>query len=302
MRVVAVINEGAGTVLRLQGMDAAGLRRMFAEAGVEAEVEIVPGERVPEVARAAVAAGADAVLAGGGDGTVRAVAGVLVGGDVPLGVLPLGTLNHFAKDLEIPTDLGEAVRLVSSAVVRRLDVGEVNGEVFVNNSVLGFYPPLVRMRDWQRRSQSRGKPRGKWVATVLSLLRMLPNLPSVHVHVLADGVETVHDTRFAFIGNNEYEMSLFSYGARRRFDSGNLYLYIARPQTRLGLLGMTLLGFVRDVTRTSLFEQWTLPEFTIETDKAALPVYLDGEVTLMQPPLHYRTRNRALPVLLPPRD
>ena len=296
MRVTAIINEGAGTVLRGQGVDAAALRRMFAEAGVEAEIEIVPGERVPAAARAAVDSGAEAVLAGGGDGTIRAVAGVLAGGDVPLGVLPLGTLNHFAKDLGIPTDLGEAVRLVGSAVVRRLDVGEVNGEIFVNNSILGFYPPLVRMRDWQRRTLSRGK----WVATVLGLVRMLPRLPSVHVHVVADGVETVHDTRFAFVGNNEYEMSLFSYGARHRFDSGNLYLYIARPQTRLGLLGLTLLGLLRDVTRTSHFEQWTLPAFTIDTDKAALPVYLDGEVTLMQPPLAYRTHERALPVLLPP--
>ncbi|HYG65596.1 MAG TPA: diacylglycerol kinase family protein [Thermoanaerobaculia bacterium] len=295
MRVVAVINRGAGTVLRQQGVDPAELRRMFAEAGVEAEIELVAGEEITAAARAAVSGGAEAVLAGGGDGTIRAVAGALAGGTVPLGVLPLGTRNHFARDLGIPIDLPGAVGVVASGQVRRLDLGEVNGEVFVNNSILGFYPPLVRVRDWQRRNLSRGKG----LATAIALLRVLPRLPALRVRVKADGHEAVHETRFVFVGNNEYQMSLFSYGARQRFDSGSLYLYVARPRGRLGLVGLALLGLVRDVIRTPHFDQWMLPEFTIETRQRALPVYLDGEVTLMRPPLHYRTRERALSVILP---
>ncbi|HSF40787.1 MAG TPA: hypothetical protein VLT87_13415 [Thermoanaerobaculia bacterium] len=101
------------------------------------------------------------------------------------------------------------------------------------------------------------------------------------------------------IGNNEYEMNAFTYGARSRFDSGDLYLYIAKSRSRLGLVGLALLGLVRDVKRTQSFDRWCLPEFTIDVHKRALPVYVDGEVTLLSPPLRYRVRPRSLPVILP---
>jgi diacylglycerol kinase family enzyme len=102
-----------------------------------------------------------------------------------------------------------------------------------------------------------------------------------------------------FVGNNEYELNAFTYGARSRFDSGFLYLYVDKSRSRLGLLGVALLGLVRDVKRTDRFDRWQLPEFTIETRTKAVPVYLDGEVTVMNPPLRYRTRPLALRVLLP---
>lgn len=295
MRVAIIVNSGAGTVRR-EEIDEGALRDLSREAGLDAEVHLVPGERIVETARRALQAGAEALVAGGGDGTIRAVASVLAGGDRPLGVLPVGTMNHFARDLGIPLDLAEALRLVATGSVRRLDLGEVNGEIFINNSSLGFYPPIVRVRDRERRERERGK----WTATVVAALKVLPRHRSLRVRVEADGHSAVHDTWFVFIGNNEYEMSLFSYGARSRLDSGYLYLYIAKPRSRLGLVGLALLGIVRDVTTTDSFDCFQLPELTIETDRKTLPVYLDGEVTLLRPPLHYRTRVRDLPVILPP--
>ena len=295
MRTALIVNSGSGTV-RKEQVDEAFLRELARQAGLEAEVHLVPGERITETAQRALESGVEALVAGGGDGTIRAVAAVLAGGDRPLGVLPVGTMNHFARDLGIPLDLAEALRLVATGTVRRLDLGEVNGEVFVNNSSLGFYPPLVRVRDRERRERERGK----WTATVVAALKVLPRLPSLRVEVEMEGRTVVHDTWFVFIGNNEYEMSLFSYGARSRLDSGDLYMYIAKPRSRLGLVGLALLGIVRDVTATDSFDCFRLPELTIRTDKKILPVYLDGEVTLLQPPLRYRTRVRDLPVILPP--
>jgi diacylglycerol kinase family enzyme len=293
-RIAAIINLEAGSV-RASELEAESVRRLFQEAGIEADVHLVPGDRIEATARASLAAGVDALAAGGGDGTIRSVAGVLAGGDVPLGVLPVGTLNHFARDLGIPVDLPGAVRLIAEGVPRALDVGEVNGEIFINNSMLGFYPPVVEVRDQERRE----KDRNKWLATVSATFKVLPRHRLLHVRVTADGLSTDHQTRFLFVGNNEYEMSAFTYGARRRFDSGDLYLYIAKSRTRLGLIGLGLLGLFRDLAWTDRFDRFCLPEFSIETRKETVRVYLDGEVVRLKPPLHYRNRAHALRVIVP---
>src|SRR2546423_8205012 len=125
-----------------------------------------------ELARAALAEGCDTVIAGGGDGTVSSVAGVLAGTRVILGVLPLGTLNHFAKDLGIPTDLGEALGVVLKGNTVQGDVGEGNGRVFINNSSLGLYPGIVKEREeTQRRGVS------KWPAFAWAAAKILGGYP-----------------------------------------------------------------------------------------------------------------------------
>jgi diacylglycerol kinase family enzyme len=294
MRVAAIINSEAGSV-QGAGLDAESLSAMFRQAGYEPDVRFVPGEKAVAAAQEALAAGAEVVAAGGGDGTIRSIASVLVGGAVPLGVLPLGTLNHFARDLGIPGELQAAVDLLGSGSMRALDVGEVNGEIFVNNSVLGFYPPTVKVRDHVRRVRDRGK----WIATAIALARVAPRMPTLHVRVTAEGRTIVRDTRFVFIGNNEYELNLFTYSARSRLESGFLHLYVAKAKSRIGLFGLALLGLVRDIKRMKGFDCLSVPDLTIETDRKSLPVYLDGEVVTLPTPLVYRTRERALRVVLP---
>lgn len=294
MRVAVIVNSGAGSV-RDGRLDPATVENLFREAGIEAEIRFVPGDRIDETAREAISSGAEAVVAGGGDGTIRAVAARLVGGPVPLGVLPVGTLNHFARDLGIPLDLPEAVRLIAEGTIRTLDVGEVNGEIFVNNSVLGFYPPVVKVRDREREE----KRRGKWLATASALVKVLPRHPLLRVRIRAEGLDVARSTHFVFVGNNEYEMNAFTYGARSRLDSGKLYLYVVRSRGRLELLWLVLLGLFRDLKRTDRVECWSMPDLTIEVRKRSIPVYLDGEVMVLETPLRYRTRVRDLRVILP---
>ena len=297
MRVSAIVNSGAGSG-RAGEIDAEELRGLFRDAGIEADVRLVPGDQVDETAAEAVRSGVDAVVAGGGDGTIRAVAARLAGGPIPLGVLPVGTLNHFARDLGIPLELPEAVRLIKEGTVRKLDVGEVNGEIFVNNSVLGFYPPVVKVRDREREE----KQRGKWTATLSALVKVLPRHPLLRLRIRIAGRELERKTLFVFIGNNEYEMSAFSYGARSRFDSGNLYLYVAHNKGRLDLLWLLLLSLFRDVKGTGRIDCQAAPELTIEMPQRSLPVYLDGEVKVLETPLRYRNRVRDLGVILPGAD
>src|SRR5271166_1000269 len=126
----------------------AHLTRMSEEFGVPARIVVTrSGGELASLAARAARANSQAVVAGGGDGTVNAVAGALVATDTALGVLPMGTLNHFAKDLGIPLDLEAAARNVFIGDIAKVDVGEVNGRVFVNNSGIGLYPRIVRERE-----------------------------------------------------------------------------------------------------------------------------------------------------------
>jgi diacylglycerol kinase family enzyme len=297
MKLTVLVNRAAGTVVSGK-ITEEGLREAFRQAGAEATIEMIPGEEMAERARAAVRSGVDGIVAGGGDGTVRCVAGVVVGTGIALGVLPLGTLNHFARDLGLPEDIPEAVRALAGGEIRALDLGEVNGEVFVNTSVLGFYPTVVQDRDRQRKHAGRNK----WLAAALALFRVLPRVPALHLSLTFEGKKIERKTRFVLVGNNEYSMSVFTPGTRNLFDSGNLYLYIANCPGRLCLFGLALLALVSSATRSDRFDSWCLPELTIDVHrkrKKKVPVFLDGEVLLLEPPLRYRVRARELKVLVP---
>ena len=269
---------------------------LFLAAGSEALiVELQRGQDPAEVARAA-SARTSIVVAAGGDGTVSRVAAGLVGTPAVLGVLPLGTLNHFAKDLRIPLDLEKAVATIAAPRVGRVDVGLVNDRVFLNNSSIGIYPSIIEAREELRRLGHR-----KWPAFALATYRVLRRYPGVFVRIEADGRQSVWRTPFVFVGNNEYELDGIRLGGRARLDGGQLFTYLA-PRVRTRelpmLLARALLGRVR---QSGAFEIVSAPEVWIDTPNARqVRVALDGEITTMTTPLHYRTCPGALKVLLPP--
>ena len=193
MRVAVVGNRAAGGG---DGDDVIGtVERALREAGCD--VAVYAGDDLAEDARSA-AADADAVAAVGGDGTVNAVAAALAGRSVPLLVVPAGTLNHFARDLGLPLDPVEAALLVRDGEPRAVDVAEVNGRVFVNNSSIGAYPLAVVLRE---RLQDEG-PGGKWTAMARAALRTFRRFPTLRVRVAADDGEIDLETPFVFVGNN----------------------------------------------------------------------------------------------------
>ena len=234
------------------------------------------------------------VAAGGGDGTVSAVAAALVDSGVPLGVLPMGTLNHFAKDLGIPLDLEGAVRTLFTGRQVRIDVGEVNGRVFLNNSSVGLYPQIVRGRE---REQEHG--RSKWVAFAHATAHVLRRGLTLHVGVEDDcGDDSVIDTPFLFVGNNPYEITGLAIGKRARLDCGTLWLCAAPSAGRAKLLGLAL-GALLGWGNTAGLTRRDVTEAVIRSRRRHLHVATDGEVSLMETPLHYRIRPRALRVMVP---
>ena len=301
MRVVVLVNENAG------GMDgnlSGGMREAilseFAKHGIDAEVTMVPGGDLAPAARLAVERAkrneADAIVAGGGDGTIATVASSLVGTDIPLAILPLGTLNHFARDLGIPFDLASAVDVIASRNDRAIDVGEVNGRIFLNNSSIGVYPFMVLERDRRRRHGRLGK----WPAMIWAAFRVIRLFPVRRFHVDAPGHSETCRTPCLFVGNNQYRLDLLGLGQRERLNGGELWLYIARQRTRLSLLWFTfraLLGLTQPQRDLMCF---AAESATISSRRKALSVATDGEVEWMHPPLHYRTRAGALRVFAAP--
>ena len=167
-----ILNARAGT--GHEGDDRRALEEALAAHGLQATVHAVAaGGDIVAAAKAALDAGAEVVVAAGGDGTVSAVASCIHGSNATLGVLPMGTLNHFARDLGIPTKLEEAVEVLARGVRVGVDLGEVNGRIFVNNASLGVYPDMVRDRIRQQRRLGRGK----WWAMVWAALATLRRSP-----------------------------------------------------------------------------------------------------------------------------
>ncbi|HUN76792.1 MAG TPA: diacylglycerol kinase family protein [Steroidobacteraceae bacterium] len=273
------------------------IARISSELGTQSRVIMTrTGDELVPLARRALGEKNSRVAAGGGDGTVNAVAGALVGTDVALGVLPMGTLNHFAKDAGIPLQLEDAVRNFFTGRVINVDVGEVNGRVFVNNSGIGFYPHFVRVREEQ---QHRG--RSKWLAFVRAAASVLRRYTRLRIKLhISEAEALARIVPFLFVGNNRYEVSGIEIGRRISLNSGRLWVCMPPRTGRLNLIRMAFRTLMR---RTSEHELNAIEaeEFWVEPATPWVNVSRDGEVSLMSAPLHYRVRPGALRVVVPAR-
>ena len=271
------------------------LIKLFAEHGIEIQLKVAQnGEELLSFAKNAAEGEASTVIAGGGDGTISAVAGAIAGTDKHLGVLPLGTLNHFAKDLNIPSDLEGAIAVIASRHTVEIDVAEVNERIFINNSSLGLYPEMVRGRERRQRLGF-----GKWHSLARSALTVFRRYPLLATRLKADNKEIVTRTPFIFIGNNEYEIESFNIGAREHLDRGHLSVYMTRRMGRLALLRIALKGVFGGLSQEKDFLSVMTDEINVDTHRRRVRVALDGEVVMMATPLRYRIRPGALRVIVP---
>ena len=293
--LTCILNDKAGSNSAAEAR--ALITQAAAERGWEARVLISSGGADLNLLAVQARTAGGLLVGGGGDGTIAAVAAALVGTDTALGVLPMGTLNHFAKDLGIPLELEKAVQSLFTGKVARVDVGEVNGRIFLNNSSIGFYPRIVLVRE---REQRLG--RGKWVAFVQAVARIVRQSRTLHVKLDEDhGHRTSYDTPFLFIGNNRYAMAGLEIGTRAILNGGKLWVCAAPYAGRLTLIALALealVGRVRDADLAAFETEQT----DVHTHRDHVQVATDGEVNVMRTPLHYRSRPGALRVVVPSAD
>jgi diacylglycerol kinase family enzyme len=254
------------------------------------------GENVQALARSAIAEGATVVVAGGGDGTVNAIASVVVGTDIVLGVLPLGTLNHFAKNLGLPAEIDGALRILAAGKTRAVDVGAVNNRIFVNNSGLGLYPDVVHSREQRHKRGAIG-----WTAAFAASVKALFRYRVLGIRVFVNGEQLLRHTPSVFIGNNEYTIQGFLEPTRTRLDAGVLCLYIPHPRSRLKFIWFAVRALFGKSRPDSDFDMTLTDALTIESRHHHLRVSLDGEVTSMTTPLKYSSRHNVLRVIVPDR-
>jgi len=293
VKIEVIVNSSSGSGHE-EGIEKT-LAEAFKAAGVNARISMARnGSEVITLAQQAARGDADVIVAGGGDGTVSSVAAAVIDTNKSLGVLPFGTMNHFAKDLRIPLDLAGAVETIAAGHQTEVDVGEVNGHVFINNSSLGLYPIIIHKRQKQQRLGW-----GKWPAYIWAAFAVLRRYPFLSVRVAVDSAELNSHTPFVFIGNNKYEMETLNIGGRAHLDKGELSLYMTNRTGRLGLVRLALRALLRGLHQEKDFVALCTKEIWIETRHKHVRVALDGEVTRIVPPLNYRAHPKALRVLTP---
>jgi YegS/Rv2252/BmrU family lipid kinase len=287
MEAAVILNRNKGD----RGEVAAALSAV----GVAGTVEAVEGDAIRDRAEAAVKGGAKLVVVGGGDGSVSSAAQALAGTGAALGILPLGTLNHLARDLGIPSDLQQSARVIAAGKARSIDVAEVNGRTFVNNSAIGLYPLMVIDREAQQDRLGRSKRLAMLVASLRTLMRFHHQRLTLSI----DGGEARVDTPLLFVGNNDYRLAFPAAGQRDKLDDGELCVMVMRKKGVPGFLAAVvraLLGIPRpdDMVRIDGVKQ-----LKVNSARSTITLALDGETLAMKPPLEFSIRAGALKVIAP---
>jgi diacylglycerol kinase family enzyme len=244
------------------------LEREAGSRGVRCHV-LAKGEDPGELA---AEADADALGMAGGDGSLAAVAAVALERDLPFVCIPFGTRNHFARDLGLDRDDPIGALDAFGGIERRIDTGRVNDRLFLNNVSLGVYAGLVHRREHHRR-------RGEALARARALWRIAGERHRLHARIDGEPVAA----RILFVGNNAYDVDLFTLGERTSLDEGVLHLYAAD-----GWLPRT-------------WVERSAPTFRVELDGRRVRAAADGEPLELEPPLRFESLAGALRVLVPAR-
>lgn len=284
-----LINRAGGMAAGLGDSLASTVAQAFAGAGQDIALELVDGAEMAEAVQRHL--GAPRIVVGGGDGTLGCAAAVLANSASALAILPLGTRNHLARQLDIPLDLGAAAEVAASGQRRRIDLGAAGDRVFVNNASFGIYTRFVRQRDRQ--------PGPKWLSSIPATWHVLRHMRAQHFALRIDGQASTLETPLLFVGNNQYSIEPGHIGERETLSDGELSIFAVSAQQRLQLLGFAaraLVGLARP--ERDFIECASASELVIE-GQGWIEGALDGELEWLPMPLVLRSMPNALGVVTP---
>ena len=255
------------------------------------DLEVVEPGEMQNSLKSAINGDTRRIIVAGGDGTIAAAAALVAKTDVELAILPGGTLNHFAKDHNIPTDLGKAAITAERGEVIGADLGYVNDCVFLNTSSIGAYVTFVRDRE---RLEKRF---GYTLASVFAGVMTLKDLRTFSVTLEVEGKTRSFRTSLVFIGVGERELKMPTFGSRVENGRRGLHVMIIRGRKRARLFSLALAAIARGTKEASKlpeFENFLVDKCQIDLNRPRTTVGLDGELKSMMTPLEYRIERDAL--------
>jgi diacylglycerol kinase family enzyme len=297
MRLILVLNRNAGT---LRGVDAdkaaADLADIFRSHGHEIVVELQAGkDACAAIERICKAGDFDGLVVGGGDGTISFAAGKASQAGVPLGILPLGTMNLFSRSIGIPLEMKAAAEAIATGIAVPVDICDVNGRLFVHHVTLGLHARMILLR----KRLTYHSRLGKIAASVRAWWRALRDPPRLDARIRADGQTMAMRTSAILITNNPLGEGHLPYADDPR--QGTLGLYVARtirPQDLFLIAVRLVLG---RIAASPLLDSWIAREVDVTLPATAIDASIDGEIVTLQTPLRCRLHEGGLQVLRPAR-
>jgi len=263
------------------------------EAGLEV-VRLARDVDVSAMVRRKMGEGRKLFVAAGGDGTISHVIQPLVNSEAMLGVIPLGTFNHFARDVGIPLDWRAALEVALSGTTRQVDTGRVNERFFINNLSIGLYPELVARRE------EKGRDYGRWKARIYGAVATLRKYPHVTLGIETEYHREVIRTHVFVVSNNSYDLSRLGVEApRNTLEEGRLSVYWLPHVSRVALARFIAHYLAGRVTTTPGFRSFRTVRLRMQSPRKHLHVGVDGEVVTIPPPLIITVVPRSLLVKVP---
>ena len=287
------LNPRAGS---FSGADESELRTLAAEADLEV-VDVAPGVDVSAVVRKGLREGRRLFVVAGGDGSIHHVAQALVGTEGVLAVVPIGTVNHMARDLDVPLDWREAMKVAVRGGVRQIDTGRVNGIHFLNSVMVGIYPTITEYRERFRSTHS------KWRAYFLGLRLAMRQFRHVTLVIeLAGRVETVR-TQLFVVSINAYDLTQAGLAAPKvNLEDGRLTIYSFGFMSRVQFIRAAAKFFRGKLEEVEGFRQIRTEKLRIDAARAVLRVSIDGEIRDLVPPIQIQAVPASLLVRVPAND
>lgn len=285
-QVKAYLNQGGGS--------ADEAKKALEEAGLE--IEEVPPDQLESRLKRAISEGARRLMVAGGDGTIGTAAALVAKRDIELAILPAGTLNHFAKDHGIPTELAEAAEVAQNGTIEGADIGFMKDSVFLNTSSIGAYVTFVRVRERFE------KTFGYKIASFIALLRMFSTLRTFSIELEVDGEKTSYRTPLVFIGVGERELKLPKLGNRIANGKRSLHVMVIQGRKPARLFAIAMAGIARGISqakRLPEFDSFLVDSVTVDLTRPSATIALDGELKVHASPLEYRIERDAIRLVVP---
>ncbi len=265
------------------------LRRLAAQKGYSLSIHVASPKTLSGVIAELAAQKHPHVIIGGGDGTLRSAAQAFAGTSTAVGILPVGTRNHLARDLNLPLRLEHALDVAVNGGTRQIDVGRLEGQVFLNTSAIGLHPQMVRLRQ--------ALPgRFRFISTIKASFLAFWYFKDLRANLTTPTDRRRLITPFIFIGNNHYQISKLRLRRRPRLDGGELCVFTIRQSSRIGLLKIAVFVLLGRARSAAAFEEQRTSECTINLSPPRVLVSLDGEIVRMRSPLRYDVWPGALTV------